>query len=79
VTSSGVRLRTLPTAGLSSAEFAELRSLLDSAFAGHFGDDDWAHALGGVHVLAAAGGVLVSHGSVVVRQLMAGERTLRTG
>jgi aminoglycoside 2'-N-acetyltransferase I len=79
VTSSGARLRTAPTADLSPAELTGLRALLDDAFAGRFGDDDWSHALGGVHVLAAVDGELVGHGSVVLRQLVAGERTLRTG
>ena len=79
MTSSGARLRTAPTADLSPAELSGLRALLDDAFAGHFGDDDWSHALGGVHVVAAVDGELVGHGSVVLRQLVAGERTLRTG
>jgi aminoglycoside 2'-N-acetyltransferase I len=79
VTTSGVRLRTAPTADVSPAGLTELRALLDTAFAGHFGDDDWSHALGGVHVLATADGQLVGHGSVVVRQLITGDRTLRTG
>ena len=79
MTSSGARLRTAPTADLSPAELTGLRALLDGAFAGRFGDDDWSHALGGVHVLAAVDGELVGHGSVVLRQLVAGERTLRTG
>jgi aminoglycoside 2'-N-acetyltransferase I len=79
VTTSGVRLRAAPTADLSPAELSRLRALLDDAFAGRFGDDDWSHALGGVHVLAEADGEPVGHGAVVVRQLVAGERTLRTG
>jgi aminoglycoside 2'-N-acetyltransferase I len=73
-----VQLRTLPTAELSDGELDRLRALLDAAFAG-FGDDDWAHALGGTHVLATVDGDLVGHGSVVVRQLTAGDLVLRTG
>ncbi|WP_138756912.1 GNAT family N-acetyltransferase [Modestobacter altitudinis] len=76
---SGVRLRTAPTADLSPAERTALRALLEGAFPAHFGDADWSHALGGVHVLAAADNELVGHGSVVLRQLVAGDRTLRTG
>ncbi|CCH90575.1 Aminoglycoside 2'-N-acetyltransferase (modular protein) [Modestobacter italicus] len=79
MTTSGARLRTAPTADLSPAELSCVRALLDDAFAGRFGDDDWSHALGGVHVLAAVDGDIVGHGSVVLRQLVAGERTLRTG
>jgi aminoglycoside 2'-N-acetyltransferase I len=79
VTTSGVRLRTAPTADFSPAELSRLRAFLDTAFAGHFGDDDWSHALGGVHVLASVDGEPAGHASVVVRQLIAGDRTLRTG
>jgi aminoglycoside 2'-N-acetyltransferase I len=79
VTTSDVRLRTAPTADLSPAELGRLRAFLDTAFAGRFGDDNWSHALGGVHVVAAADGEPVGHASVVVRRLIAGDRTLRTG
>jgi aminoglycoside 2'-N-acetyltransferase I len=79
VTTSGLRLRAARTADLSPAELTRLRALLDDAFAGRFGNDDWSHALGGVHVLAETAGELVGHGAVVVRQLTAAERTLRTG
>jgi aminoglycoside 2'-N-acetyltransferase I len=78
-TAPTVRLRTAPTAELSPAELAQLRAFLDNAFAGRFGDDDWSHALGGVHVLATVDGEPVGHASVVVRRLIAGEQTLRTG
>jgi aminoglycoside 2'-N-acetyltransferase I len=79
VTTSGVRLRTAPTADLSPAELDQLRSFLDTAFDGRFGNDDWSHALGGVHVLASVDGAPAGHASVVLRQLIAGDRTLRTG
>jgi aminoglycoside 2'-N-acetyltransferase I len=79
VTTSGVRLRTARTAALSPAELHRLRAFLDTAFDGRFGDDDWAAALGGAHVLATVGGELAGHGSVVVRELTAGDRPLRTG
>jgi aminoglycoside 2'-N-acetyltransferase I len=78
-TSPGVRLRTARTADLSPAELTGLRALLDAAFAGRFGDDDWSHALGGVHVLATVGADLVGHASVVVRRLHSDGRPLRTG
>lgn len=41
-------MRTVVTADLTAEEADQLRSLLDEAFAGGFGDDDWSHALGGV-------------------------------
>lgn len=72
-------LRTTPTADLEPAERVQLRAFLDTAFPAGFGDDHWSHALGGVHVLAHRDGELVGHGAVVVRQLIVGDRTLRTG
>jgi aminoglycoside 2'-N-acetyltransferase I len=77
-----VELRTLPTADLTPEGRQELRALLDASFDDddeHFSDEDWGHALGGLHVLARRDGVLVGHAAVVGRQLLAGERTLRTG
>ena len=76
---TGRQLRTLRTADLSPGELHRLRTLLDDAFAGRFGDDDWSHALGGQHVLATVAGEPVGHASVVVRELTAGDTTLRTG
>jgi aminoglycoside 2'-N-acetyltransferase I len=76
---AGTVLRTAPTADLSPAELRRLRAFLDAAFLGHFDDDDWSHALGGVHVLATVDGELAGHASVVGRHLIAGEQTLRTG
>jgi aminoglycoside 2'-N-acetyltransferase I len=67
------------TADLTAAETDQLRAFLDEAFAGGFGDDDWSHALGGMHVLASADGDLAGHAAVVGRQVLVGERALRTG
>ena len=67
------------TADLDDAARVAVRNLLDEAFDGDFGDHDWAHALGGTHVLARDGGRLVGHGSVVPRELRHGGRTLRAG
>jgi aminoglycoside 2'-N-acetyltransferase I len=78
-TVAGAALRTIPTADLYPTGLAGLRAFLDSAFGDGFGEEDWSHALGGVHVLATAGGVLVGHASVVVRRLIAAGRTVRTG
>ena len=43
--------------------------MLDDAFAGDFSDDDWDHALGGVHVLAEVDDALVGHAAVVPRRV----------
>jgi aminoglycoside 2'-N-acetyltransferase I len=67
------------TADLDDAELAEVRELLDRAFAGDFADEDFAHALGGMHALVHDEGRLVGHGSVVRRQLLHGGRTIRAG
>lgn len=78
-TAGEVHLRTVVTADLTAAETTRLRTFLDDAFGGGFGDDDWSHALGGVHVLATVDGVLAAHASVVGRQVLVGGHTLRTG
>ena len=67
------------TADLDDAELAAVRELLDRAFAGDFADEDFAHALGGMHALVHDEGRLVGHGSVVRRQLRHGGRTIRAG
>ena len=79
MTTSGVQLRTAATTDLSAAELDRLRAFLVTAFDDRFGNDDWAAALGGVHVFAQVWGELAGHGSVVVRELTAGDRPLRTG
>ncbi len=56
-----------------------MRSFLDAAFQGEFADEDWEHALGGVHVVVRDGGELVAHAAVVQRRLVVGERPLRAG
>jgi aminoglycoside 2'-N-acetyltransferase I len=56
-----------------------VRELLDEAFDGGFGDEDWEHSLGGVHALAWDGDELIGHGSVVQRRLLHGGRALRAG
>ncbi|RBY89001.1 aminoglycoside 2'-N-acetyltransferase [Blastococcus sp. TBT05-19] len=67
------------TADLDDVEHLEIRALLDRAFAGDFADEDFAHALGGMHALVHDEGRLIGHGAVVRRQLRHGGRTLRAG
>lgn len=78
-----IRLRRLPTAQLTSAELADIRALMDSAFGpepeNSFDDDDWAHALGGLHFVLDVDGAVVGHASVVERSLHVAGRPLRTG
>ncbi|WP_432972165.1 GNAT family N-acetyltransferase [Dactylosporangium sp. CA-233914] len=72
-------MRTVHTADLTAGERAQLRTVLDAAFDGGFDDHDWAHALGGLHVLAEAGGRIVAHAAVVQRALLADGVPLRAG
>jgi len=59
----------------------EVRSLLLAAFAGHFDEDDWNHAVGGDHVLARDphSGALAGHASVVGRVLRVGHHHFQAG
>jgi aminoglycoside 2'-N-acetyltransferase I len=57
--------------------------MLDAAFwddeEERFTDDDWDHALGGVHVVLDDHGRIVSHAAVVERELHVAGRPVRTG
>lgn len=72
-------IRLAHTGQLDASTLAAARSLLDVAFDGRFGDDDWEHGLGGMHALAHDGDDLVAHGSVVLRRLIHDGRSLRCG
>ena len=72
-------VRTAHTANLDAATLDAARALLDAVFGPELTDDDWEHALGGVHALVWEGGELVGHGSVIQRRLLHGGRALRTG
>lgn len=58
---------------------AGLRPLLEVAFDDAFDDHDFDHCLGGTHHLLRPADRLLSHASVVPRQLHVGSRTLRCG
>ena len=73
-----VELVVASTDEISRAELAAIRSLVEEAFEGSFDENDWAHTLGGTHVLAVDG-VIVAHAAVVPRTLVAADRELRTG
>jgi aminoglycoside 2'-N-acetyltransferase I len=78
-----VRLRRLATDELTPGEVAQIRSVLDAAFwddeEERFTDDDWDHAVGGLHVVLDIAGEIVAHGSVVERALEIDHRPVRTG
>jgi aminoglycoside 2'-N-acetyltransferase I len=67
---------------LSSAEVAALGDLFRAAWKGQseaFTDEDWRHAVGGLHFLLEESETIVAHASVVERELHAGGRRLVTG
>ena len=77
-----MRLRRLATAALTPHETRAIRVLLWAAFPPGdegFTEDDWEHALGGVHVVLDIEGAIVAHASVAERGLHIGERPTRTG
>jgi len=78
-----INLRRLTTEQLDEPLIAQLRAILWAAFRddqhGGFTEDDWRHALGGLHVVLGLEGSIVGHAAVVERRLDAGGRLLRTG
>lgn len=69
----------LHTWQVPEATLTAVRELLDEAFDGDFGDEDWEHSLGGVHALVRDGDELIGHGAVVQRRLLHDGRALRAG
>lgn len=75
-------VRKVATDELSSKEVAVLRELFRAAWpdpANEFTDDDWEHAVGGVHFLLEENETVVAHGSVVARELHTSGLRLTTG
>src|SRR3954470_12207379 len=76
-------VRRVPTAALTPDELAAIRDIMTLAFGDddeeRFNDDDWAHALGGVHVVLDIDGAIVAHASIVERDLRMAATPLRTG
>jgi aminoglycoside 2'-N-acetyltransferase I len=72
------RTRTAHTSDLDGATLTAARALLDSVF-DDMTDDDWDHALGGVHALVWEGDALIGHASLIQRRLLHQGRALRTG
>jgi aminoglycoside 2'-N-acetyltransferase I len=81
-----VRIVQARTTDLGPAEIADIRALLWAAFDSddeddRFTEEDWQHALGGVHFLADVDGRIVAHAAVVQRALHfpGRDRPIRTG
>lgn len=76
----GRRIEELDSADMPATSLTEIRRLMDEAFGDRFSEDDWRHALGGTHfVIRGPAGTIVSHASVVARQLEISGRRLSTG
>jgi len=77
------RLRRVSTSALTEPEVAAIRGLLAAAFGSNederFTDDDWDHAIGGLHFVLDVDDEIAAHASVVERQLHVDGRPLRTG
>lgn len=76
-------LRRLTTDELTAREVQAIRRLLVAAFGSddeeRFTEDDWQHAIGGLHFVVELDGDIVAHASVVERTLHIDGRPLRTG
>lgn len=76
-------LRRVATPDLTTSEIAAICDLLVVAFGSDedevFTDDDWEHAIGGLHFVLEVDGGIVGHASVVERELHVAGRPLRTG
>ncbi len=80
---TGLVVRRAATNELTDAQIEAIRSLMWAAFAddeeGEFSEEDWAHSIGGVHLLLEVDGAIIAHASVVERILEIDGRPLRTG
>jgi aminoglycoside 2'-N-acetyltransferase I len=67
------------TSDLDNETRDSAHQLLVDAFEGEWNDDDWDHALGGMHALVYHRGALIAHAAVVLRRLTYHGTPLRTG
>jgi aminoglycoside 2'-N-acetyltransferase I len=75
-------IRLVRSDALRPDEVVALRELFDEAWSDDvegFTDQDWSHAVGGMHVIVEAHGRVVGHASVVQRELHTAGQRLRTG
>jgi aminoglycoside 2'-N-acetyltransferase I len=74
-----IDVRVAHTADLDVATLSAARALLDAVFGDEMTEQDWEHALGGIHALVWEGAELIGHSSVVQRRLLHDGRALRAG
>jgi aminoglycoside 2'-N-acetyltransferase I len=75
-------VRSLATDELRGEEVAVLRDLFRGAWGSGsegFTDEDWDHAVGGVHFVLEEDGAIVAHAAIVERELHASGHRLATG
>ena len=76
------RLRRVSSHALTSPEITAIRELMEAAFGSdeeqRFTDEDWDHAIGGVHFMLDIDGDVVTHASVVERGIEVDGRPLKT-
>jgi aminoglycoside 2'-N-acetyltransferase I len=72
-------LRVGHTAELEPEVLNRARQLLEQIFEADWTEQDWDHSLGGVHVMAFSGELLVGHAAVVQRRLLHRGEALRAG
>jgi aminoglycoside 2'-N-acetyltransferase I len=75
---STIDLRVAHTGDLEAAELGAARALLYEVF-DDMTEEDWEHALGGIHAIARQDGQVVGHASLVMRRLLHRGRAWRTG
>ena len=71
--------RLVHTADLDTETRHRVRQMVAAAFGGDFTDEDWEHALGGMHALVWRHGAIIAHAAVVQRRLLYGGTALRCG
>ena len=80
---NGPTVKRVDTTNLLAAQVDEIKALMLDAFAedehGGFTEEDWQHAIGGVHFLLEFEGRIATHASVVERELHVAGAPLRTG
>jgi aminoglycoside 2'-N-acetyltransferase I len=75
---AGITLQVAHTSAIAPSALADARALLFVVF-DDMADDDWEHALGGMHAIAWHGATIVGHASVIQRRLVHRGHALRTG
>ncbi|KAA1251946.1 GNAT family N-acetyltransferase [Mycobacterium simiae] len=71
--------RLVHTSDLDSQTRQRIHQMVTAAFAGDFTENDWEHALGGMHALIWRHGAIIGHAAVVQRRLIYNGCALRCG